>query len=329
MEEEISALVRRGTWDIVYRPADANVVSCRWVFTIKYNPDETVNRYKARLVVRGFSQVQGIDYEETFSPIVRVNSIGIFLSMAVNYAWPLHQLDVSNAFLYGDLTECVYMEQPPGYSIEGENDKVCLLRRALYGLKQSPRAWFEKFSALVSDRELVACDVEPTVFRKITSTGCVILAVYVEDMIITESDYAGILDIKAFLQHHLDIRDLGEPKYFLCMEFASCPRALVLNQRKYVLDLLQEAGLSGCKPYASPIDSKPQLWSTTSPLYSDPKRYRRLVGKLIYLTLTRPDIAFTVNVLSQFMHALREVHWEAAIRLLAYLKYAPGRELIF
>ena len=129
----------------------------------------------------------------------------------------------------------------------------------------------------------MACNVEPTIFCKITSTGCVILAIYVDDMIITESDYVGILYIKAFLQHHLDIRDLGEPKYFLDIEFASRPKALVLNQRKYVLDLLQEAGLSGCKPYASPIDSKPQLWSPTSPLYSDPKRYRRLVGKLIYL----------------------------------------------
>ena len=147
--------------------------------------------------------------------------------------------------------------------------------------------------------------------------------------IITGSNYAEILDIKAFLQHHLDIRDLDEPKYFLGIESASHPRALVLNQRKYVLDLLQEAGLSGCKQYASPIESKPQLWSTTSPIYSDPKRYRRLVGKLIYLTLTRPDISFTVNVLNQFMHASREVHWEAVICLLSYLKYALGRGLIF
>ena len=164
MEEEITALVRQGTWDLVSRPADANVVSCRWVFTIKYNPDRTCNRYKARLVARGFSQAQGIDYEETFSPVVHLNSIRILLSMAVNYVWPLHQLDVSNAFLYGDLTECVYMEKPPGYSVEGENDKVCLLPCALYGLKHSPRAWFEKFSALVSDRGLMACNVEPTVF---------------------------------------------------------------------------------------------------------------------------------------------------------------------
>ena len=120
VEEEIFALVRRGTWDLVSRLTDANVVSCRWVFTIKYNPNGIVNRYKARLVARGFSQVQGIDYEETFSPVVRLNSIHILLSMAFNYAWPLHQLDVSNAFIYGDLTECVYMEQRPGYSVEGD-----------------------------------------------------------------------------------------------------------------------------------------------------------------------------------------------------------------
>ena len=146
----------------------------------------------------GFSQVQGIDYEETFSPVVRLNSIRILLSMAIKYVWPLHQLDVSNAFLCGDLTECVYMEQPPSYSIEGENDKVCLLRHALYGLKQSPRAWFEKFSALVFDLKLVACNVEPTVFCKITFAGCVILAIYVDDMIITGAIMLEFLISKRF-----------------------------------------------------------------------------------------------------------------------------------
>lgn len=163
------------------------------------------------------------------------------------------------------------MEQPPGFSIEGGTDKVCLLRHVLYGLKQSLQAWFAKFSELISTCGLVSCDMEPTIFCKTTLAGCIILAVYMDDMIITGSDRMGIQDVKTFLHQHFDIRNLGEPRYFLGIEFASRLGALILNQCKYILNILQEASMFGCKPYASPIDSKPQLWSTTSLLYIDPK----------------------------------------------------------
>ena len=132
--------MQRGTWDLLPCPTDTNIVTCKWVFTLKYHPDGTVARHKARLVARGFTQAHGIDYTETFSPVVHMNSICILLSLVVNLNWSLHQLDVSNAFLYGDLTEQVFMEKPPGYVAQGETSQVCLLRRAIYGLKKSPRA---------------------------------------------------------------------------------------------------------------------------------------------------------------------------------------------
>ena len=146
MDVEYAAFIQRETWTLVSRPIDANVVSCKWVYLLKYNPDGSIARYKARLMARGFSQAYGLDYHETFSPVARLSSIRVLFSIALDQSWPLHQLDVSNAFLYGDLDEQVFMEQLPGYVAQGESSEVCLLKKAIYGLKQSPRAWFHKFS---------------------------------------------------------------------------------------------------------------------------------------------------------------------------------------
>ena len=185
---------------------------------------------------------------------------------------------------------------------------VCHLRRAIYGLKQSPRAWFAKFSQLALAFGLTACTMDPTVFRKHTSAGSILLAVYVDDILVIGSDTTGISQVKSHLQKHLNIRDLGTPKYFLGIEFAYKRGKLILDQCKYVLDILEETSLLGCKPQSSPIDNKPQFWDSTSPPLTDANIYRRLVGKLIYLTVTRPDITYTVGLLSQFMHSPQEIH---------------------
>ena len=329
MDLEFEALTQRETWVLVPRPQHTNIVTCRWIFTLKYNPDGTINRHKARLVARGFSQTYGVDYKETFSPVVRLNSVRILFSLAVNQGWSLHQLDVSNAFLYGELTEQVFMEKPLGYVHSGGADKVCHLRRAIYGLKQSPRAWFAKFSQLVLAFGLTACTMDPTVFRKHTSAGSILLAVYVDGILVTGSDTTGICQVKSHLQKRLNIRDLSTPKYFLGIEFAYKRGKLILNQCKYVLDILKETSLLGCKPQSSPIDSKPQFWDSTSPPLTDANIYRCLVGKLICLTVTRPDITYTAGLLSQFMHTPQEIHWHAALRVLAYLKHALERGLLY
>ena len=141
------------------------------MFTLKYNPNRTIHQHKARLVARGFSYTYGIDYKETFSPVVCLNSICTVISLVMNQGWSLHQLDVSNAFIYGDLTERVFMEQSPRYAVQGETTQVCHLHRALYGLKKSPHAWFAKFSQLHLSQGLTPCEVDPIVFRTSTSTG--------------------------------------------------------------------------------------------------------------------------------------------------------------
>ena len=329
MDVEYAAFLQRETWTLVPRPTDANVVSCKWVYSLKYNPDGSVARYKARLVARGFSQAYGLDYHETFSPVARLSSIRVLFSIALEQCWPLHQLDVSNALLYGDLDEQVLMEQPPGYVAQGESSEVCLLKKAIYGLKQSPRAWFHKFSQLLFSYGFVSTVSDPTVLRKRTPLGCVILAVYVDDIIITGSDDAEVAATKAYLAQHFVTRDLSPPRYFLGLEIAYRQGQMSICQRKYALDLLEETGMLGCKPVTSPMEQNVDWWDHATALVEDAGLYRRLVGKLIFLTVTRPDISYAVSVLSQFMQAPRTIHLEGVYRVLAYIKRAPGRGLLY
>ncbi|KAL0393252.1 UNVERIFIED_CONTAM: Retrovirus-related Pol polyprotein from transposon RE1 [Sesamum radiatum] len=302
MDDEMSALISMGTWELVEVPPNADIVAYRWVFTLKFRANGTLERYKARLVAKGFTQTYGVDYFETFSPVARLNSIHVLVSLAVNLNWPMYQMDIKNAFLYGDLNETVYMEQPPGYVAQGEKQRmVCKLKKAIYGLKQSPRAWFDKSSRIIGEFGFSRCQADHSVFVQTTKTGMVVLAVYVDDILITGSDIDRIEEAKTYLQKHFVTKDLGRPRYFLGIEIAHSKHGVSLSQGKYACDLLQEAGLLGTKPVDTPMDSNPNFWNDDGNYLEDKAKYRRLVGKLIYLTVTRPDISFAVGLVSQFM----------------------------
>ena len=189
MVDEMAALHSTGTWDLVVLPVGKFPVGCRWVYTVKVGPDGQVDRLKARLVAKGYTQVYGSDYGDTFSPVAKIASVRLLLSMAAMCSWPLFQLDIKNAFLHGDLAEEVYMEQPPGFVAQGESGLVCRLRRSLYGLKQSPRAWFGRFSSVVQEFGMLRSTANHSVFYHHNSSGqCIYLVVYVDDIVITGSD---------------------------------------------------------------------------------------------------------------------------------------------
>jgi hypothetical protein len=327
MEEEMHALELNHTWDLIPKPAGTSIVGCRWVFTVKQNPDGTVDRLKARLVAKGFTQTYGLDYTETFSPVAKLNSIRIIISLAANLDWPLHQLDVKNAFLHGDLTETVYMTQPPGFESKGEC--VCHLKKSIYGLKQSPRAWFDKFSKAVVSHGMTRSQADHFVFFKKTRTGIVILVVYVDDIVITGSDKEGIQILINHLSSSFLTKDLGKLRYFLGIEVARSKAGISLSQRKYTLDILQDTGYLGSKPVATPMELNLKLMPDEGDFVDDPDTYRRLVSKLIYLTITQPDISYAVSIVSQFMTNPRVPHMNAVIRILKYLKNAPGRGLFY
>ncbi|KAJ9685389.1 hypothetical protein PVL29_017428 [Vitis rotundifolia] len=236
MLEEIRALEDNHTWKLVDLPPGKKVVGSKWVFAVKVNPNGFVARLKAKLVARGYAQTYRVDYFDTFSPIAKLNS------------WMIHQLDIKNAFLHGDLEEEVYMEQPPGFVAQREYEKVCCLKKALYGLKQSPCAWFGKFSKEIQAFGMNKSKKDHSVFYKKSIAGIILLVVYVDDIVIIGNDHAGISDLKAFMHSKFHTKDLGELKYFPGIEVSRSKKGMFLSQRKYVLDLLEETGKIEAKP---------------------------------------------------------------------------------
>ncbi|RVW43051.1 Retrovirus-related Pol polyprotein from transposon RE1 [Vitis vinifera] len=250
-----------------------------------------------QLVAKGFTQSYGIDYQETFAPVAKLNTVRVLLSLAANLDWSLHQLDVKNAFLNGDLEEEVYMDIPAGLETTSNFNKVCRLRKSLYGLKQSPRAWFERFTKVVKGYGFVQCQSDHTLFVKHFPEGkLAIIIVYVDDRILTGDHEEKIDLLKKLLTKEFEIKDLGNLKYFLGMEIARSKKGIAVSQRKYVLDLLNETGMLGCKPAETPMDTTVKLEESDGSAPVDKGRYQRLVGKLIYLSHTRPDIGFSVSV---------------------------------
>ncbi|RVW87252.1 Retrovirus-related Pol polyprotein from transposon RE1 [Vitis vinifera] len=223
----------------------------------------------------------------------------------------------------------VYLEQPPGFVAQGEYGKVCRLKKALYGLKQSPRAWFGKFSKEIQAFGMNKSEKDHSVFYKKSAAGIILLVVYVDDIVITGNDHAGISDLKTFMHSKFHTKDLGELKYFLGIEVSRSKKGMFLSQRKYVLDLLKETGKIEAKPCTTPMVPNVQLMPDDGDPFYNPERYRRVVGKLNYLTVTRPDIAYAVSVVSQFTSAPTIKHWAALEQILCYLKKAPGLGILY
>lgn len=329
IKEEMGALLKNQTWTLVPLPKGKKTVGCKWVFSIKHKVDGSVERYKARLVAKGYTQTYGVDYQDTFSPVAKLNTVRVLLSLAANLDWPLHQFDVKNAFLHGDLEEEVYMDTPPGYMASSKAKVVCKLQRALYGLKQSPRAWFGRFSLAMKKYGFRQSNSDHTLFLKHQQGKVTALIIYVDDMIITGDDMEEITKLEKQLATEFEMKNLGGLKYFLGIEVARSKRGIFLSQKKYILDLLTEVGMLDCKPADTPIIQNHKLGEYTSQVLTDKGRYQRLVGKLIYLSHTRPDIAYAVSVVSQFMHQPSKDHMEAVIRILRYLKSSPGKGIMF
>ncbi|KAL0550799.1 hypothetical protein IC582_009862 [Cucumis melo] len=238
--EEMKALEKNRTWEICALPKGHKIVGCKWVFSLKYKADGTLDRHKARLVAKEFTQTYGIDYSETFSPVAKLNTVRVLLSVAVNKDWPLYQLDVKNAFLNGDLVEEVYMSPPPGFEAQF-GQQVCKLQKSLYGLKQSPRAWFDRFTTFVKSQWYSQGHSDHTLFTKASKTGKIaILIVYVDDIVLTRDDQTEISQLKQRMGDEFEIKDLGNLKYFLGMEVARSKEGISVSQRKYTLDLLTE-----------------------------------------------------------------------------------------
>ncbi|WKA11474.1 hypothetical protein VitviT2T_028969 [Vitis vinifera] len=327
MHEEIRALEENGTWTLEPLPKGKRALGSQWVYRTKYFSNGDIERLKSRLVVLGNHQEAGIDYHETFSPVAKMTTVRAFLAIAASKNWELHQMDVHNAFLHGDLEEEVYMKLPPGFERSDPN-LVCRLRKSLYRLKQAPRCWFAKLVMAIKGYGFLQSYSDYSLFTYTKGNVQINVLVYVDDLIISGNDSAALKTFKAYLSDCFKMKDLGVLKYFLGIEVARSSAGLFLCQRKYTLDIVSEAGLLGAKPCGFPIEHNHRLGLANGELLSNPESYRRLVGRLIYLAVTRPDLAYSVHILSQFMQEPRIKHWEAALRVVRYLKGTPGQGIL-
>lgn len=320
MEEEITALEQSQTWDLVPRPKDIKPISCKWVYKIKCRSDGSIERYKARLVARGFSQQYGLDYDETFSPVAKITTVRVLLALAASKDWKLWQMDVKNAFLHGELDREIYMNQPKGFEDTANPNHVCRLRKALYGLKQAPRAWYGKIAEFLTQSGYSVAHADSSLFIKARAGKLAIVLVYVDDLIITGDDEGEVHQTRENLSVRFQMKELGELKHFLGLEVERTKEGLFLCQQKYTRDVLQKFGMMECKPVSTPIEPNAKICAHEGKELEDGTMYRQLVGSLIYLTLTRPDISYAVGVMSRYMQSPKKCHLDSARRILRYVK---------
>ncbi|KAJ7971218.1 Retrovirus-related Pol polyprotein from transposon TNT 1-94 [Quillaja saponaria] len=268
---------------------------------IEEKADGTIDRYKARLVARGFSQNYGLDYKETFSPVAKIVIVRTLISLASCKGWTLWQFDVKNAFLYRELDREVFMEQPEGFVSKKFPHHVCLLKKALYDLKQAPRAWYGKIAQYIAFCGYKVLSSNSSMFVKLKSEMQVIVFLYVDDMIIIGDNNDEISSLRAELSIRFEMKNLGEIGCFLSLEVERSEEGYFISQKRYATSVVERFSMGEAKAMAIPIEPHLKLKKNEGRTLKDLKKFRQLVGSLIYLTITRLDIAHFVSVISQFM----------------------------
>ncbi|GJZ18409.1 retrovirus-related pol polyprotein from transposon TNT 1-94 [Tanacetum coccineum] len=339
MKEEMSSLKKNHTWELVDQPPGQKLISCKWLYTIKEGIEGIQKpRYKARVVARGFTQRAGINYNEVFSPVVRHTSIRVILSLTACEDYELEQLDVKTVFLHGNLEETIYMRQPPGFE-EGTSNKVCLLKKSLYGLKQSPRQWYKRFDVYMISNGFNCSNYDSCVYFKEFAPGMYIyLLLYVDDMLIACKSKSEIEYTKGLLRKEFDMKELGPARKILGMEIVRDrgSRTLKVSQSGYVQKILNNYRMDNGKSVSVPLGAHFKVSLKDCPSNDwDVERmskvpYANVVGSLMYLMVcTRPDIAYAVSIVSRYLANPGKNHWEAVKWILKYLKGTADVGLVY
>jgi hypothetical protein len=321
MNEEYDSILKNDVWTVVPRPHGKSVVTSKWLYKIKHAADGSIEKYKARFVAHGFSQKEGIDYDKIFAPVARYTSIRIIISLAAVFGWKLHQMDVKTIFLNGEVEQEVYIEQPEGFVIHDKRSHVCKLKKALYRLKQAPRAWYGRIDSFLQSLGFSKSIADPNLYIKIVQNYLVILVLYVDDLFLTGEENL-IAQTKRELSAEFEMKDLGLMHYFLGLEVWQKPGEIFLSQGKYAVDILRKFGMMDCKSMTTPMISnlKKLQEHVTGSDPEDPTLYRQIIGSLMYLVHTRPDICYVVNALSQFMCEPKHIHMVVVKHIMRYVR---------
>lgn len=321
IEEELASLAKNNTWTLVEQPTGRKLIDNKWVFKVKRNSDGEVERYKARLVARGFSQRPGFDFSETYSPVAKMSTLRILLALANQEGWHVHQMDVTCAFLNGVLDEDIYMRQPAGF--ERGNGLVCKLNKAIYGLKQASRSWNRRFHDFISGLGFNRSEHDFCLYYLLQNGVVMYVVIYVDDILIVSSSEKAIWTLKRRLSEEFEMKDLREVKCFLGLNIRRDREAgtMTIDQQAYVKSVLERFGMSDCKPSAIPMETRLKLEKEKDQKKRTDKPYRELVGCLMYLMVTsRPDLSAAVTYFASFQCCPTNEHWVHLKRVLRYLK---------
>ena len=328
MNREMDSMYSNSVWSLVDAPKGVRPIGCKWIYKRKRGSDEKVETFKARLVAKGYSQKEGVDYDETFSPVAMLKSIQILLAVAANLDYEIWQMDVKTAFLNGNLEEEIYMQQPRGFIVKGQEEMVCKLQRSIYGLKQASRSWNIRFDQAIESYGFEKSPDEPCVYKRIQGNAVSFLVLYVDDILLIGNDTEVLLGIKTWLSKHFDMKDLGEANYVLGIKLLRDRknRVLALSQAQYIDKILARFSMENSKRGIIPFRHGIHLSEKQSPQTPEQRErmsripYASAVGSLMYAMLcTRPDICYAVGVVSRYQSDPGEKHWIAVKHILKYL----------
>ncbi|KAI3503838.1 hypothetical protein L1887_32292 [Cichorium endivia] len=320
MQEELSEFKRNNIWDLVPRPSNHRVIGTRWVFQNKLDDMGTVVRNKAKLVAKGYSQIEGLDYDETYAPVARLEAIRIFLAYAAHKNIIVHQMDVKIAFLQGDLQETVYLQQPPGFEDLSRPNHVYCVNKAVYGLKQSPRAWCEALSTFLVSSGYRRGVIDPTFFVRFHQNHIMIVQVYVDDIIFGSTNQAMVDEFAKVMTDKFHMSMNREINFFLGLQIKQTKRGIYIHQEKYTNELLKKFSLENCSTAKVPISTNHKIFSDPEGEPVDHKLYRGMIGSLLYLTASRPDIMFSTCLCARYQAAPKMSHLTAVKQIFKYLK---------
>ncbi|GJT28088.1 retrovirus-related pol polyprotein from transposon TNT 1-94 [Tanacetum coccineum] len=311
---------RIDVWVLVPPPDNIKPLTLKWLFKNKHDEENTVIQNKTRLVVRGYRQEEGIDFEEPFAPIARMQAIRIFLAYVAHKSFIVFQMDVKTAFLHGTLKEDVYVCQPEGFIDADHPSHVYKLKKALYGLKQAPRAWYDELSMFLLQNHFFKGTIDPTLFIRRFDDDILVVQVYVDDIIFGSTHPRYTQLFFDLMKSRFEMSMMGEMTFFLGLQVNQSPRGIFINQSNYVLEILKKYGMESCDPVGTPMEIKDKLDLDQNGSPVDATKYRSMIGALMYLTSSRPDIVHATCLCARYQAKPTEKHLKEVKRIFRYLR---------
>ncbi|GJY89834.1 putative ribonuclease H-like domain-containing protein [Tanacetum coccineum] len=323
MQEELLQFEIQKVWVLVDLPYGKKAIGTKWVYRNKKDERGVVVRNKARLVAQGHRQEEGIDYDEVFAPVARLEAIRIFLAFASYMGFIVYQMDVKSAFLYGKIDEEVYVSQPPGFLDPKYPQKVYKVVKALYGLHQAPRAWYATLSTFLLKNGYRRGTIDKTLFLKKDKHDIILVQVYVDDIIFGSTKKSWCDEFEALMKSRFQMSSMGELTFFLGLQVKQKPDGIFISQDKYVAEILKKFDFASVKTASTPIETQKPLVKDEEASDVDVHLYRSMIGSLMYVTASRPDIMFAVCACSRFQVTPKTSHLSAVKRIFRYLKGKP------